>query len=152
MVVKKYIANKLDNLGAVSFSLLGAGTLGQFPQYLAQYLQRLGGHIDEADSIASKYKSQEIGQHAVELKEGLEVITNASPIGKLWQFVRNVDLDIAQRALENYTPGMTFDAQGLTYCAVGAVIGFVGYEVSKGVGSKLFNKRRRPSIWSKPKY
>jgi len=38
------------------FSVLGALSLAQFPQFIQQYLQRLAGHADEAMRIVERYK------------------------------------------------------------------------------------------------
>ncbi len=38
------------------FSVLGAISFAQFPQFVQQYLQRLAGHADEARRIVERYK------------------------------------------------------------------------------------------------
>lgn len=38
------------------FSVLGAISFAQFPQFIQQYLQRLAGHMDEARRIVERYK------------------------------------------------------------------------------------------------
>ena len=38
----------LDGIVDRVFTVLGAVTLSQFPQFYGQYMQRLGGHLDEA--------------------------------------------------------------------------------------------------------
>ncbi|OHD64356.1 MAG: hypothetical protein A2176_01855 [Spirochaetes bacterium RBG_13_51_14] len=54
----------LDSLLDRICALLAALTLAQFPQYLAQYLQRLGGHVDEAARNIEKYRevAKEVGK------------------------------------------------------------------------------------------
>lgn len=54
----RFIDSILDRICAV----LGAAVFMQFPQYLTLYLQRLGGHVDEAARNLEKYK--EIAQDA----------------------------------------------------------------------------------------
>ncbi len=141
MSIKTYIKNKTDNLGAAISATAGAGILGQFPQYLAQYMQRLGGHIDEANQLAlntTKYSlnaeaAHKITEHATDLKEGLEAIANSGTLGKIVEFCHHMQPEIAKRTLENYAPGMTFDMQGITYAAVGLITGYLLYETAKGV-------------------
>jgi hypothetical protein len=40
-----------------AFALLGAILLAQFPQFFGQYLQRLGGHLDEARRTVAAYET-----------------------------------------------------------------------------------------------
>ena len=54
----RFIDSILDRICAA----LGAAVFMQFPQYLTLYLQRLGGHVDEAARNIEKYK--EIAQDA----------------------------------------------------------------------------------------
>jgi hypothetical protein len=78
-------------------ALLGALILAQFPQFYGQYLQRLGGHIDELRRTVEVYEQaaaalgvsleQYIEEH---LAAESEVITSSGEIilnlvGRLWQ-------------------------------------------------------------------
>jgi hypothetical protein len=49
-----------DRIFAVAFAILFA----QFPQFVAQYIQRLGGHIDELARIVNRYResAKEVGK------------------------------------------------------------------------------------------
>ena len=47
----KFIGGLVDRLAAA----VGALLLSQFPQFYGQYLQRLGGHLDEARSMLNQY-------------------------------------------------------------------------------------------------
>lgn len=51
----KAISNYFDGILDRIFSVLGAVSLAQFPQYIQQYLQRLGGHADEARRIVLRF-------------------------------------------------------------------------------------------------
>jgi len=147
MVIVKYIKEKVDNLGTAAMAVAGGVGLGQFPSYLAQYIQRLGGHVDEAARWGLKYA--DIGERAVELKAGLEAIVGAGMIGKLPAFLANADWEIAKAALTEYTPGLALDAAGWTYLGIGALGGFLLYEGSKA-GTKYAYKRAR-KLFSKRK-
>ncbi|MDP7181201.1 MAG: DUF2937 family protein [Candidatus Woesearchaeota archaeon] len=142
-----YTKNKTDQVASVGAGLGGALTLGQFPQYLAQYTQRLGGHIDEATRW-SKY--EEIAQRAADLTQGLEAITDASTLGKLPRFLQHADWEIAQRAWDNFTPGMAMDGPGLLYAAVGAGAALGLYEVGK-IGAKTVVKGAKRLLKRQPK-
>lgn len=46
----------MDGLVDRIISIIGAVGLGQFPQFFSQYLQRLGGHLEEARLIITRYQ------------------------------------------------------------------------------------------------
>lgn len=56
----RFVDSLLDRICAV----LGAAVFMQFPQYLTLYVQRLGGHVDEAARNIEKYKeiAQDVGK------------------------------------------------------------------------------------------
>ena len=144
MSIKSYVARKADNVGAAVSALSGGLLLGQFPEFFAEYMQRLGGHIDEATRTAETYHIPQAAERAQKLHQGLEALTNAHFPWRLWEFVKHVDRRIAHRTLENYIPGMTFDSEGLGYCAIGAVAGLVAYEVGKAAVSRFYRRRHQP--------
>lgn len=45
----------LDGIADRIFSIAGAVALSQFPQFYGQYMQRLGGHLDEARLMLKQY-------------------------------------------------------------------------------------------------
>ena len=47
----KFLDGIIDRL----FAALGAVALSQFPQFYGQYMQRLGGHLDEAEQAIGQY-------------------------------------------------------------------------------------------------
>lgn len=47
----------IDRMSDRIFSIAGALVFSQFPQFVAQYIQRLGGHVDELKSIIYRYQS-----------------------------------------------------------------------------------------------
>ncbi len=56
--MKKYLLypfRVLESLTDRALAIVGSLTLAQFPQFYAHYLQRLGGHLDEARLIVSEY-------------------------------------------------------------------------------------------------
>ncbi len=143
MSVKKYLLNKADKLACAGTVVVSALTLGQFPQYIAQYVQRLGGTIDEDRRIAKDEKMHSLNIRADDLERSLNLINNSSGLGKLTTFVGNADWDIAKRAYQNYTPGMTFNYEGLLYSGVGGLTGFGLYELVTGTGKLLRRKKEK---------
>ena len=53
----RYPIKFLDGLMDRITAIIGALILAQFPQYFAQYMQRLGGHLDEARRNIAQYKN-----------------------------------------------------------------------------------------------
>lgn len=45
----------LESLFDRALAIVGSVSLAQFPQFYSQYLQRLGGHLDEARRIVAEY-------------------------------------------------------------------------------------------------
>ena len=107
----------------VAWGLAGGLALAQFPQYLAQYLQRLGGHIDEAGLAAKLYALPELSARAAKLAAGLHAIEGAGLFLRLPAFLANAQWTIAREALRHYTPGMTFTSEEVCYLAAGARLG-----------------------------
>lgn len=123
----------IDRILSVSFSLSTGLLTAQFPQYLAQYLQRLGGHIDEAHQAAEEFLLPALAERAATLAAGMDAINKASPFLRLPVFIANGRWDIARNAYEYYTPGMTFAVEELCYLAGGALFGLFIYSGIKGV-------------------
>lgn len=146
MGIKDYVCRKVDNTCAAASAVAGGLALGQFPQFLAQYVQRLGGHIDEARDASAMFSVPELAQRANHLTDGLNSINNAGTLEKLVAFVQNAEWEIARRAWDNFTPGMTFDTEGLLYCGVGVLgalaVYELGYGAAKGIGSLIASKKK----------
>lgn len=123
----------------VAWGLAGGLALAQFPQFLAQYLQRLGGHIDEAGLAAKLYALPELSTRAAKLATGLQAIEGAGPFFRLPAFLANAQWTIAREALRHYAPGMTFTSEELCYLAAGALLGIVVYgclkSILRGIGA-----------------
>ncbi len=136
--IGRYITDKIDKLLlAISGTACGLA-LAQFPQFLAQYIQRLGGHIDEAHAASTDYNLPELVKRVNELREGFENIANSPEYYKLPKFIINMEWDIAREASKHYTPGMTFDELGLYYLAAGLLLGLFAYGFIKIIIKKCF--------------
>ena len=138
----KYLSHTIGQFFLVAFALLFGLGLGQFPQFLAQYLQRLGGHIDEARLAAQQFNMEALTDRADGLEASLHSIENAPALMKLPVFLSRADWDIVDRALDNYTMGMTFDRLGLWYCITGALIGILLFNLLRWLISKIFRRKK----------
>jgi hypothetical protein len=150
----RFIDSLMDRICAV----LGALAFAQFPQYCAQYIQRLGGHVDEAARNMEKYReiAKDVGkslyqysQHLLNSKDpavfktgqkiagdlerydqlaaALKELQNAPAYKKFFVFIKNIDLDIARAAWDNFTPGLPVTLEGAAYAAAGIVVGMILY-------------------------
>lgn len=63
----------LDSIADRICAVLGALALAQFPQFLVLYMQRLGGHVDEAARNMEKYReiAKELGQSMYQYSQHL---------------------------------------------------------------------------------
>jgi hypothetical protein len=122
-----------DRLVLAAWAIAGGLALAQFPQFLAQYLQRLGGHIDEAGMAAKLYALPELTTRAAKLAAGLHAIEGAPPLLRLPAFLADAQWIIAREALRHYTPGMTFASEECYYLAAGALLGIVVYACVKTI-------------------
>ncbi len=149
-----YIADKIDRLMTAVFGTAGGLLLTQFPQFLAQYIQRLGGHIDEAMLASKKYNLPDLSERVRELKAGLDAITDAQPLFKLPNFIIHSDWSVVTETFKSYTPGMTFTEQGLYYLAAGVLAGILVYGGTKFLLNMAFNalfaKNRKGGIPAAP--
>jgi hypothetical protein len=136
--VPAWIGNKIDQILLVIFGMAGGLTLGQFPQFFAQYMQRLGGHVDEARRVFEQYNIAKLGERVAELEKGLHAIENAPDLWRLKEFLANAQWDIVQGTLENYKPGITFTSEEIYYLITGALIGMIVYWIIKGLLVGLF--------------
>lgn len=131
MKILKFIWKKIDSLLQSIFSLTGALILVQFPQFIAQYIQRLGGHLDESQRMASRYQVQVIIDRAADLKLKYTAIVNAKPLAKLWAFIQNADWEIARATIKDFSPGLTFNELGIFYLITGLLAGLIIYGLIK---------------------
>ncbi len=63
-MIKKIILSPLvflESLADRILTIAGALTFAQFPAFIVQYQQRLGGHVDELTSIVKAYKTAAAG-------------------------------------------------------------------------------------------
>ncbi len=67
----------LESLFDRALAIVGAITLAQFPQFYSQYLQRLGGHLDEARRIVAEY-SETATSFNLSLQEYVRIHLSAS--------------------------------------------------------------------------
>lgn len=153
-------AKILTLLGAGVAAVFAAGS-AQGPAFVQAYLQRLGGHIDEArrtvfelrDGAMSRAVSDDgsrerlleaFSTRLADLEASREAILTAHALWRPVVMVRQADRDIAAATAEAFTPAMPLDPASLIYAAIGLVIGWMVWElVQWPVKARLRVRRQR---------
>lgn len=142
-----WLTRKLDSLIGAVFGGVGGAAASQFDAFVLQYLQRLGGHMDEAQrSYKMALDPDHYRDMAVEVREilmgaararvdeltlALRAIADADIWHRPFAFLAHMDREIAARTFETFRPALPFDLAGLIYAATGIVLGLILYELLK---------------------
>lgn len=155
---------------ALAGGLAGAATTSQFPEFSQQYLQRLGGAVDAlgevvADFDASAAASGLSREGALDQMQGtaflerrgadmarsitryerlsadLTTLEGHGPFMRAYHASRFTDPEIAQAAWHAYQPAIPVNFAGLSFAAVGFVLG--GFAVSLLLGLLRLPFRRQ---------
>lgn len=102
-------------LGATA--CLGAALFSQIPAFLQQYLQRLGGHLDEARRL--REQAPHLLTRVDELRMAHDSLLMAEPLAKPFVALRHLQKDIALRAFEFFQPALPLTLEGLLYAGTG---------------------------------
>lgn len=154
-----WIANKLDSLAGTIIAVVTGVTSLQVPAFMHAYLQRLGGHLDEARLGLAAIKSGQVGSSIDEavLRERLTIasqervayletaqsaITDAGPFTKPVSFVAHMDNDIALATLHAFTPSLPLDVPSLVFAMVGIILGWLVWAAIKSPARLLRRKRK----------
>jgi len=160
-----------------NIAALGIGmTLSQFPEYSQQYVQRLGGAVDELTSVVSDFdrtarRSDQTRDEALASMTGTEFLEgrrndmestiarqerlaasyadlkDAGAFTRLSQIYRFADPQINQRALEDYQPAVP-----VTVESAGLLFGgYLGIYALLSSFGRIFRRRRpRPQNFDRP--
>lgn len=155
-----WVARRADHLGSATFGGAGGITFSQAPAFTQAYLQRLGGHVDEAqrtvDQIASgqmlpwlsaERRADAVAELQLRLDELLAFqsgLLETPALLRPLMIVRHGEWDIARRAAEAFTPAVPIDLASLTWTAVGIVTAVILYELCKTPAWAV--RRRRENV------
>lgn len=142
-----WLIKKLESLFSAAFACVTSLMLSQFPEYLQQYLQRLGGHIDQMNrmvdlvvsgevfSTLGPIERQKVAQDMVLETETLRnvdiAISNAPPLIQPWAFFTMADYRIVVATLENFQPAVPLSIVAMVYGLSGFLIGWLIWEIFK---------------------
>jgi len=89
----------------------------------------LGGHIDEASIVLKQYSVEGLQDRIDKLQLSMDQLGGSDGLKSLFNFIKYKDDEIAQRTYEFFTPGITFDKEGVLFFLIGALCGYVLYEI-----------------------
>lgn len=152
-----WMTRKFDNMGSAVSGAGGGMGLSQAPAFTQAYLQRLGGHLDEArrtlDLVERGLLVPELtpaergvavrgfADRVAELESTFHAIDGAAPMLQPLMMLRHVDGDIARRAWEAFTPAVPVDGPSLVWTGLGILVALLAYELIKSPAA-LFRRRK----------
>ncbi len=154
-----WLGRRLDHLGSAGFGAVGGLCLSQAPAFVQAYLQRLGGHIDEArrtvdgmqsgkvlpwlDDTSRSLGVVELNARLVELEALRERLLEAPAWWRPVQLLRDADWSIARRVTEDFVPAVPLDPASLLWTLVGVVLAALAWETLKIPGWCAGRRRSR---------
>ncbi|MDA1325475.1 MAG: DUF2937 family protein [Proteobacteria bacterium] len=153
-----WIRKKLDSLAGTIIAVVAGLTSLQLPAFIDAYLQRLGGHLNEARLGLVAVKKSQIGKEpalleqvvatAQERVDYLEAAQSAiAQAGSFEQpilFFTHMDNDIALATARSFTPALPLDVPSLIFAVLGVVVGWLAWGLIKSP-ARLFRGKKRPA-------
>ena len=150
---------KAMTLVGAAVAALGAASAAQGPAFVHAYLQRLGGHIDEArrtlNELSGGDAARIVGEGEArdrlvsafaerlgELEASRAAIEGASPLWRPVAVALHGDRDIASATAEAFTPAMPLDATSLVYAFAGLLAGWAVWELCQWPVKARLRRRR----------
>lgn len=140
-----WIGRRIDHLASAVFGGVGGLGFSQAPAFTQAYLQRLGGHVDEARLtlervaagdllpwLAPEGRAAAVGELQVRLDELLDLQTKLQDTPALLRplaMLRQGEWSIAERAAGDFVPAVPLDPASLTWTGIGIVLAVVLYEL-----------------------
>jgi len=142
-----WLTRRLDHLGSAAAG--GAGGLGfsQAPAFTQAYLQRLGGHIDEARRTIDKLAGGEIlpwldadsraqavaelSKRLAELEHVQALVLDTPAMMRPIALLRHADLSIARAAAEAFVPAVPIDPASIVWTLTGVVLAALLWDTAR---------------------
>jgi hypothetical protein len=158
----RWTLRKCDALLGTILAAVTGMCFAQLPAFMQQYLQRLGGHVDEArlsllqitagenvrtlDAPTLQVLTVSMEHRVSALEAGEQAIRGASASVRPFVFLREFDSDIATATLRAFEPAVPLNFAGLVYALTGIVAGWLFYELLKTpVGMVARRRHTRPT-------
>jgi hypothetical protein len=127
--VGAWLKSLADGIGAAT----GAAFASQLPEFVQQYLQRLGGHRDEALNFVQMLKAQGTDvssavfataqARADYLVQAFDAIAQSGHLTRPAACLRYMDVDIARATMKLFLPAVPLTPAGLLYGGIGLILG-----------------------------
>lgn len=144
-----WLGRKIDSLIGTLLAATVGLAVSQAQSFAQAYLQRLGGHLDEARLLVARIAEDPVYQSLAaehrrpladaaaarvdKLARSFDAIAGSSDLLRPLALLRHFDRDIATAAFDIFQPSLPIHTAGATYFVVGMVIAWVAYDVSKSV-------------------
>lgn len=154
-----WLLNKIDMLIGAGFAATVGMGASQVQSFIDQYLQRLGGHLDEAtlnleriqtgvryqtmsETVRRELETDASGRVA-ELQSAYDAITTAGLVEKPFSFLKYADDTIVSGAWADFVPAVPLDTEAIIYVATGIVLAILIYEIIKLPLALIFGQPRQ---------
>lgn len=136
----------------------------QGPAFVQAYLQRLGGHIDEARRTVSELQTgaastvvtddgsrerlvEAFSARVSDLEASRAAILDTHPLWRPVVMATQADPEIARATADVFTPAMPLDPTSLIYAAGGLVLGWVVWELIQWPVQARLRRRRAARVF-----
>lgn len=122
----------IRNIFSGASATVGAAAFSQVPSFIQQYMQRLGGHRDEALRFVENLRTRpnvdtnlltqsEMRLH--DLSQAIDALAVAGNFSRPRAFIANFDPDIARATAEIFQPAVPITPEGFVYAGIGVIVG-----------------------------
>ena len=154
-----WVLHKIDMVIGACITSAAAMVASQMQAVIDQYLQRLGGHLDEAklnlDRIENGVRYQTMSEtvrseletdatiRVNELQSAYDAISQSGLIVQPFSFFRYADGTILNAMLVDFVPAIPLSTSALSYSVAGIFIGLIAYKIAKLPLVFVTNQSRR---------
>lgn len=154
-----WVLHKIDMVIGACIASAAAMVASQMQAVIDQYLQRLGGHLDEAklnlDRIENGVRYQTMSEtvqreletdatiRVNELQSAYDAISQSGLIVQPFSFFRHADDTILNAMLVDFVPAIPLSTSALSYSVAGIFIGLIAYKIAKLPLVFVTNQSRR---------
>ena len=153
----RWLLSLCDRFIGTLVGAIAGVSASQTQAFIHAYLQRLGGHLDEArssylklrageflpgaDTLSQQRMAEAFSRRIDELSQAYNAIAHADALVRPLRFAAHMDRSIAEATFTNFTPAVPLDSASLIYAVAGMVLGLLLYEIVK-LPLRPFRRRR----------
>lgn len=150
----RWLGRKIDSLTGTVLAATAGLVASQAQAFVQAYLQRLGGHLDEARLLVARiaedplYQSLSAEQRRPladaaaarvdALAHAFRAIAESSDLLRPLALLRHFDPDIATAAFDIFQPSLPVHAAGATYFVAGMVLAWIVYDALKSALGRMW--------------